>query len=214
MYSIREFSAFYPTSRWVPVKLSHFRVTCRLLRSRDVIFRHVTVSYCEVQPCRKWNVRYMPVFGILHPLPSDFQSNDVTFEWLPITWGHATSFPASWLSPNVSYSLVGSEMYLIRQFSVFYTHFHVFPGQWRHFRVTSSHLRSLDVISCHVTASYCELQPWRKWNVQYTTVFSLLHALKGDVRWNDVTSGSLPVTWGYVTSFLATWLPPRWATAL
>ena len=67
--------------------------------------------------------------------------------------------------------------------------------KWRHFRVTSDHLRSRDVISCHVTASYSELQPCRKWNGQYTRVLSLIHPLPGDFRWNDVTSGSPAVTW-------------------
>jgi len=65
-----------------------------------------------------------------------------------------------------------------------------------------------DITSCHVTASSCELQPWRKWNVQYMRVFGLLQSLPGDFQSNDVTSGSLPVAWGHVTSFPVTWLPP------
>jgi len=81
------------------------------------------------------------------------------------------------------------------------------PAKWRHFWVTSGHLRSRDVISCYVTASPCELQPCRKWNSQYTRVFCLLQPLPGDFRWNDVTSGSLPVTWRHVTSFSVTWRP-------
>jgi len=77
----------------------------------------------------------------------------------------------------------------------------------RHFQVTSGHLRSCDVIFCHVTAS-CKLQPSEKWNVLYTRVFGLLQPLPGDFRSNDVTSGSLTVMWGHVTSFSFTWLPP------
>jgi len=67
-----------------------------------------------------------------------------------------------------------------------------------------------ETFSCHVTPSYCEHKPCRKWYVQYPRL-SLLHALPSDFRWNDVTSWSLPVTWVHVTSFLVTW---RRATAL
>jgi len=222
----------------------------------------VTASSCELQPCRKRNAQYTPVFGLLQPLPGDFPSNHVTFGSFPVTWSHVMSFSVTWLPPPASYSFVGSEMYSIRQFSA-YSHFQVTSGQmtslpghfwspevtwchflsrdcfllqatallevkctvyasfrpftgtsrwlpvkWRHFRVTSGHLRSCDVISCHVNASSCELQPCRKRNVQYSPVFGLLHPLPGDFRSEDVTFGSLPVTWGHVTSFPVTWLPP------
>jgi len=75
------------------------------------------------------------------------------------------------------------------------------PGHFRSNEVT-------DIISCHVIASSCELQPCRKWKVQCTRVFAHLQPLTGDFRSNFVTSGSLPVAWGHLTSFLATWLPP------
>jgi len=84
----------------------------------------------------------------------------------------------------------------------------ILPVKWRHFRVTSGHLRSCDVISCHVTASFCELQPSWKWNVQYTQVFGPLQALPGDFRSNYVTSGSLSFTYGHVILLPVTWLPP------
>jgi len=146
------YASFRPstaTSWWLPVKWRPLRVTSGHLRSRDVIYCHVTASSCELQPCRKWNVQYTPVLGLLQPLPGYFRSNDVT----------------------------------------------------------SGHLRSRNVISCHVTASSCELQPCRKWNVRYTPVFGLLQPLPGEFRSNDVTSGSLPVTWGHVTWFTGTWPP-------
>jgi len=38
--------------------------------------------------------------------------------------------------------------------------------------------------------------------------FCLLHPLLGNLRWKDVTSGSLLVTWGHVTSVPVMWLPP------
>jgi len=341
-------------------------VTSGHLRSPDVIYCHVTASHCELRPCRKWNVQYTPVLGLLQPPPGDFRSNDITSGSLPVTWGHLTSFPVTWLPPPANYGLVWSQMYSvchfsafyslfqvtsgqmslpghfrspgsrdvischvtasscelalvgsegwsIRQFSAFYSHFQVTSGQitslpvtwghvmsfpvtwlppptsyglvasemysirqfsafyshsqvtsvkWRHFRFTSGHLRSCDVICCHVTASSCEIQPCRKSNVQYTPVFGfyrhfqvtsgqmtsllghfrslrsrdvfschvtasscglqtcrrsnaqytpvfgILQPLTGDFRSNDVTSGSLPVTWGRVTSFPVTWLPP------
>jgi len=293
------------TSRWLPVKWRQFRVTSGHLRSRDVNSCHVTAFSCELQPCRKWNVQYAPVFGLiqplrgdlrrndvtlghfrspevtdvischvtasscelqpcrkwnlqytqvldLQPLPGDFRSNDVTSGSLPVIWGrdvtscHVTasscelqpctkwnvqytpvfgllqplpgafrsnnvtsgSLPVIWLPPPARYSLVGSEMYSIRQFRPSTATSRWLSVKWRHLRVTSGQLRLRDVISCHVTAS-CELQPCKKSNVQYTPVFGLLQPLPGDFRSNDVTSGSLPVTWGHVTSFPVTWLPPH-----
>jgi len=149
MYSIRQFSAFYSHSRWLLVKWRHLRVTSGHLRSRDIISRHVTASSCKLQPCRKWNAQYTPVFGLLQPLQGDFRSN----------------------------------------------------------HVTSRHLRSRDVISCHVTASSASYSLVGS-DTHSIRVISPLQPLQGDFRSNDVTSGSLSVTWGHVTSFPVTWLPP------
>jgi len=82
------------------------------------------------------------------------------------------------------------------------------PVKWRHFQVTSGHLRSCDVIYSHVTASYSELQRCRIWNVQYTWVFGILQQLTGDFRSNDIPSRSLPVILRHVQSFTVTSLPP------
>jgi len=205
------YASFRPstaTSRWLPVKWRHFRVTSGHLKPREVTSCLVTASSCELQLCRKWNVQYSPVFGLLQPLPGDFWSYDVTSGSLPVTWGHVTSFPVMWLPPPANYSLVGSEMYSILQFSAFYSHSRWLPVKWHHFRVTFGHLRSRDIIFCHVTSSSCELQPCRKLNVQYTLVFGVLRPLPNEFRSNDTTSGSLAVTWGHVTSFPVTWLPP------
>jgi len=168
----------------------------------------VTASFCELLPCKKWNVQYTPVFGLVQPLPGDFRSNDVTSGSLPVTWGHVTSVPVTWLPPPASYSLVGSEMYSIRQFSAFYSPFQVTYAQMTSLPDHFWSPGTRDVISFHVTASSCEVELCRKWNVQYTPVFGLLQPLPGDFRSNDVTSGSLLVTWGYVTSFPVMWLPP------
>jgi len=249
MHSIRVFLAFY----------NHFLVTLGQmtsfpghLRSCDVIFCHVTASSCELQPCRKWNVHHTEVFGLLKPLPGDFRSNDVTSGSLLVTWSDVMSFPVTWLPPNASYTLLGSEIYIVREFLTYYTHFQVTSGQMTslpgHYRSPESR----DIITCHVTAFACELQRCGKWNVQCTWVIGLLQPLAGDfrvtsvhlrsltsfpIRWLlprasyslvgsemysvrvflpiyrhfQVTSGhftSLSVTWGHVTSFPATWLPP------
>jgi len=149
-------------------------------------------------------LQYTPVFGLLQPVPGDFWSNDVSSGSLPVTWGHVTSFPVMWLPPPTSCSLLGSEMYSICQYSAFYGHFQVTSGEWRHFLGSSGHLKSHDVISRHVTASPCQLQPCRQWNVRYTPAFGLLQSIPGDFLSNDVTSGSLTVTSGHVMSIPVT----------
>jgi len=121
---------------------------------------------------------------------------------------HVTSFPVTWLPPPASYSIVGSEMYSVHEYASFWPYTATsrwLPVKWRPFRVTFGHLRSRDIISCHVNAYSCGRPPCRKWNVQYMRAFGLLQQLPGIFRWNDVTFGSIPVTWGQVTSS-ATWL--------
>jgi len=39
------------------------------------------------------------------------------------------------------------------------------PVKWRNFQVTSGHMRSHNIISCHVDATSCKLQPCRSSNV-------------------------------------------------
>jgi len=129
-----------------------FRVTSGHLRWRDISL-HVTASYCELQPCRKWNVQYMS-FWPSKLIPGDFQRISVTSGSLPVTWGHVTSFTATWPPPLAIYSLVGSEMYSIPQFSDFYSHFEVTSGQmtWH-----QGHFRSPDVTSRHFLSRDCIL---------------------------------------------------------
>jgi len=186
-------------------------------RSPDVTWCHschVTASPGELQPCRKWNVQFTQLFVLLQQLPGDFRSNDVTCGSLTVTWGNVTSFPVTWLPPPASCNLVGCQMYSICQNSPSTPTTRWPPVKWRHFRVTSAHLRSRDVIFCYVTASSCEQHPCWKWNVQYTPVFGLLQPVQSDFRSNDATSGSLSVTWGYVTSFPVMWLPHRASCSL
>jgi len=70
------------------------------------------------------------------------------------------------------------------------------PVKWRHFR--SREVTWQTPASC---------SPARAQSTQNST-YMPLQPLPGDFRSNDVTSGSLPVTWGHVTSFHVTWLPP------
>jgi len=77
------------------------------------------------------------------------------------------------------------------------------PVEWHHFRVTSGHVRSCEVTSCHVTATYCVLQPYRSSNVPKTRVLGLLKPLPADFRSNNITSGWISVTWGHWHHFLS-----------
>jgi len=191
MYSIRKFLAFYShfqaTSGQMTSLLGHFwspEVTWRL-------FCHVTASYCKLPLCRKWNVQYTRVFGLIQPLPGDFRSNNVTSGSLPVTLGHVTSFPVRWLPPTASYSIAGSEMYSIRKFLAFYSHFQVTSGP-----LTSllGHFQSPDITWRHFLSGDCNLlraTALQEVNAQNTRVFGLLQPLLGEFQSKDVTSGHL-----------------------
>jgi len=98
----------------------------------------------------------MPVFGPLQTLPGDFRWNDVTSRSLPVTSGHVTSFPVTWLPPPTSYSLVGSEKYSIWPFSALYNNFQVSYCQ-----MTSlpGHFPSPEVMLHHLLSGVCFLRP-------------------------------------------------------
>jgi len=181
-HTIRRFAAFYSHFQVTSAEMTSLPVTSGHLRSRDVISCHVTASSCELQPCRKSNPQYTPVFGLIQPLPGNFRSIDDTSGSLLVTCSHVTSFPVTWLPPSANYSLVRSQTHIIRQFSAFYNHFQVTSGQMTSLSIASRRLSSRDIISCHVTDSYCELQPCMKSKAQYTRVSSLLQPLPGDFR--------------------------------
>jgi len=128
-------------------------------------------------------------------------------ESFPVTWGHVTSFPVTWLPPPGATALYEVKRTVHASFRPSTATSRWLPVKWRHFRNTSCHLRSCDVISCHVTASSCELQPCRKSNTQYMLEFRSSTATSKwlPVKWHyfRVTS----VTWGLVASFPVTWLP-------
>jgi len=195
-----------PVSSILQILPGDFRlndVTSGLFRSPEVtwvISCHMTASSCKQQP-RKSHARYTSVSGFPQPLPGDFRSNDVTSGSLPVTWGHVTSFPVTWLLPFASYTLVGSQTHSIRQFSAFYSHFQVTSGQ-----MTSlpGHFRSPEVKWRHFLtwlpppASYSLVGS----QTQHTPAFGLLQPLPGDIRSNDVTGHfrAPEVTWHHFLS--------------
>ena len=88
--------------------------------------------------------------SLMTPLPGHLRSLPVMF-----------AFPVTWLLPLASYSPVGAQTYPKLDLYAFNSHFQVTSYQIRHFRVTSGYFRSRYVISCHVAATSCELQPCR-----------------------------------------------------
>jgi len=104
------------------------------------------------------------VFASFQPSTATSRSLQVKERHFWDTSGHPRSRDVIFshvTAPTASYSLVGSDMCSTTEFSAFYSHFQVTSVK-RHLEVTLRHLGSRDVISCHVTASYCELLPCRK----------------------------------------------------
>jgi len=211
----RQFSASYSQFQVTSGQMTSLPGHFGHLRSCHIISCHVIASSRVLQHGRKSNAPKTRPFGPLQPPPGDFSSNDFTSRSLFVTRGDVTSFPAMWLPPPASYSLVGSQTPQRRQLAALYGQFQVIsskitsvtghfrslevlwhyfchvtassgeqhpcrksntpkmpvlpstatstclPIKWRHFQVTSGHPRSRNVVSCHVTASSCELQPCR-----------------------------------------------------
>jgi len=145
------------TSRSLPIKSSHFRVTSSHMTLCNIISCHVTATSCKLQSWRSWNTPKTWVFGFLQPLPGLFRLNQVTSS-------HVTSFLLTWLPRPVSYSPIEAEMCQKREFYSSTATARSLPVKLSHLRVTSGHTRSHDITSCHVTATSCELQPSRHWN--------------------------------------------------
>jgi len=142
----------------------------------------------------------MPVSSLLQPLPNDFWSNDVTTGSLPLTWGHVTSFPVTWLPPPASYSLVWSQTQCMKVFDLL----QLLPGDFRSNDVASG---SLPVSGGHVTWYPVT---WLSPAASYSLEGSQTHSIQQFSAFHShfqVTSRSLPVTWDHVTSFTVTWLP-------
>jgi len=175
MYSIRKFSAFS----------SHFQV---IFGSLPVTWGHVkSFAVTWLPPPVSYSLVGSEMYSICQfsAFYSHFQVSSRQMTWLPdhlrsleVTWRHFLSrdcllLPATALQ-EVKYTVYAS----FRPSTVTSRWLLV---KWPHFRVTSHYQRSPDVISCHVIDS-CELQPSRKWNVQYTQVFGLLQPLPDDIR--------------------------------
>jgi len=102
----------------------------------------------------------MRVFGLLQPVAGDFRSNEVTSGHVrshDVISGHVAATCCE-LQPCRSLNLHKTWVLSLPQ---------PLPAEFRsnvNFWVTSSHMRSRDIISCHVTATSCELQPWRSSN--------------------------------------------------
>jgi len=121
----------------------------------------------ELEPCRKWNVQYMPVFGPQQPLPGEFQSNHVTPGSLLLTWGNVTSFPVTRLPPPASYSLVGGECTVY----VSFRHFKPPPGD---FRSNDDTFGALSVTLSHVTLfPVTWLPPPASYNLAESEMYSI-----------------------------------------
>ena len=134
------------TSGLLPVTWRHVRSFC-----------HMIATSCELQLCRSSNVHKTRVFGLVQPFAGDIRWNDVPFGTLPVTWTHITSFLVTWLPPPASYSPVGAQLYPKPEFSTFHSPFQLTSGEMTSLRVTSGHFRSRNIISCHETATSCEL---------------------------------------------------------
>jgi len=93
------------------------------------------------------------------------------------------------MPPTANYRLAGSEMYSTREFGPLQP----LPGNFRFNDVTSGHLGSRDVISCHVTASYCS----------YSLVESEMHGIHEFLAFYShfqVTSGQMTSLAGHLRS--------------
>jgi len=134
-----------------------------------------------------------------------------------VTSGQMTSLPVSevtwrlpltWRPPLASFSNEKAQTYPKLDLYAFYRLLQLTSVQMTSLWVTSGHVRSRNVISCHVTATSCEFQPCRSSNVPKTRIIRLPQPLPGDFRSNNLATESLAVTWGHVTSFSVTWWPP------
>ena len=125
-----------------------------------------------------------------------YRPSTATSMWLPVKWRYFRVTSGHFRSRDVIFwhlTAISSMLQPCRSSNV--------PKTWlianySRFQVTSGemkslpdHFRSSHVISCHVTATSCELQPCRCSNVPNTWLIGLPQPLPGAFRSNDVTSG-------------------------
>jgi len=172
------------TSRWLPVKWRLFRVTSG----------HCT--FCKLQPCGSINLHKTRIYNLLKPLWGNFRWYDVTsghFRPLPVTWHHFLSRVCHLLRVPALEELKVTQKPSFRPCTATSRWVLV---KWRYFRVTSGHVRSHDVISCHVTATPCSYSPvkaqtYRKSQFsafyRYQVISGKMTSLPGHFRSSDVT---------------------------
>jgi len=166
------------TSGWLPVMWGHV-----------LSFPVTWLSYLKLE-LYAFSSHFQVSYGEMTSLPGHFRSREVTLRHFLSSDGHLRVTAMQELKRTQNWTYTPSTA-TPRWLSV----------KWRHFRVSSGHVRSRDVISCNVTATSCDLKPCKSSNVPKTRPIRLLQPLSDDFRSNDVTSGSLPVTWGHVNLF-------------
>jgi len=209
-HSTPQFSGFYSNIQVTSGKITSLPGHSGLLRLRHVIFNHETAS-CELQPSRKSYTQYTPVFGLLQLVPGDFRLNDVTSRSLPVTWGHVTSFPVTWLPPPASYSFVGSQMHTICQVLAFYSHFQVISGQMTSVPVTWGCVTWFPVTWLPSSVSYSLVKSQTHSIRQFSAFYSHFQVTTGQMTLLPGHFGSPKVTW---RDFLSRYSVLLQATAL
>jgi len=204
MHSRRQFSGFY----------SHFQETSGQMTSLTGHFRLPEVTWRHFLWRDFLLLRAIALYEVKRTVYVSFRPSTATSMWLPVKWRHFRVTTGHLRSCYVIFCHVTTsscELQPCRKSNTIYASFRPstatsmwLPVKWRHCRVTTAHLSSRDIISCHVTDSSGELQLFRKSKTQHTPVFGLLQSLPCDFRSNDVTSKSLLVTWSNVMSFPVT----------
>jgi len=157
-------------------------------RSRDVIFLSRDCHLLRVTALRSSNIPKSRPTGLLQPLP--------------VTSGSMTSLPGHFRSCEVcdvischvtatSHGLQSCRSSIVPKTRLIDL-LQPLPGDFQSNDVTSgtySHVRSCDVISCHITATSHKLPPSRSSNVPKSRLIGLPQPLPGDFRGNDVLSG-------------------------
>ena len=118
----------------------------------------MAAKLCELLPCWSSNVPKTGVFDLLQPLPGDYRSNDITYD-------HKTSHDViSCHVTSTSGELQPCRSSIVPKMRVL--------GLLQHFQVTSGqkmslpgHFWSRGIISCHLTAISCKIQPCRGSNI-------------------------------------------------
>jgi len=187
----------------------HFRSNDFISGSRPVTWGHL-ISFpvmwlTPAASCRTVGGNACPKASFR---PCTASSRSLLFKWLHfgVTSGHVTSVLVMWLPPPASYSPVGAERHPNSSFRPSTATSRLSLEKGRHFQVSYGHVRSCDVIFCHVTA-ICEFQTSRSWNkpkTQDLAFCSHFQVTSGQMTTLPYCFCSLPVTWHHFLSLTAT----------